>query len=102
MLRQSSGVIGMRATVPICASLDLDFAVSALKYLHLVCIAVKRMWRAPNNLLQPITLGANRSVICAKMPGLHLLDRHHFRRPPPWLTVRISGNGRLPGGILNE
>jgi hypothetical protein len=34
MLRQSSGVIGMRATVPICASLDLDFAVSALKYLH--------------------------------------------------------------------
>jgi hypothetical protein len=68
MLRQSSGVIGMRATVPICASLDLDFAVSALKYLHLVCIAVK-MWRAPNNLLQPITLAQIGPLFAPKCRG---------------------------------
>jgi hypothetical protein len=93
MLRQSSGVIGMRATVPICASLDLDFAVSALKYLHLVCIAVKRMWRAANNLLQPITLGANRSVICAKMPGLRGCQ---VRKVPTADIARAVRPGAMP------
>jgi hypothetical protein len=79
MLDRDAGVVHMRETASIGASLDLVSARSAFKGLQLVCVAVERMRRPPGYRHRPSTRRASRPIMCTK-PDLH---KHFFQSPSP-------------------